>query len=59
MLLAFVKTWPVDTLYLEDVFHNPIEVDRQVFLVTAQQHYQEVMNEWHQQHAELKRIRKI
>jgi len=58
-LLAFVKTWPTDILYLEDVFHNPIEVDRQVFLVTAQQHYQEVMNEWHQQHAELKRIRKI
>jgi hypothetical protein len=58
-LLAFVATWPLDTLYLEDTYQNPIEVDRQIFLVTAQQHYQTVMNTWHQQHAELKTIRKI
>ena len=58
-LLAFVKTWPVDELYLEDVYQNPIEIDRQVFLVKAQQHYHGVMNEWHQQHDELKRIRKV
>ena len=58
-LLAFVATWPLDTLYLEDVYQNPIEIDRQIFLVTAQQHYQKVMNMWHQQHDELKKIRKI
>ena len=58
-LLAFVATWPIDQLYLEDVYENPIEIDKQVFLVTAQQHYQSVMNTWHQQHEELKRIRKI
>jgi hypothetical protein len=58
-LLAFVKTWPVDELYLEDVYENPIKVDRQVFLVTAQQHYQTVMNTWHQQHEELKTKRRI
>jgi ornithine carbamoyltransferase len=58
-LLAFVSTWPIDTLYLEDTYQNPIEIDRQVFLVTAQQHYQQVMNRWHQQHAELKQIRKV
>jgi hypothetical protein len=58
-LLAFVATWPLDILYLEDVYQNPIEIDRQIFLVTAQQHYQKVMNTWHQQHDELKRIRKI
>ena len=58
-LLAFVATWPLDTLYLEDTYQNPIEVDRQIFLVTAQQHYQTVMNTWHQQHEELKKIRKI
>ena len=37
-LLAFVKTWPVDELYLEDVYENPVQINRQVFLVTAQQH---------------------
>ena len=58
-LLAFVATWPIDELYLEDVYENPIQIDKQVFLVTAQQHYQKVMNTWHQQHDELKSIRKI
>lgn len=58
-LLAFVQSWPIDILYLEDVYQNPIEVDKQVFLVTAQQHYHRVMNEWHQQFAELKKIRKV
>jgi hypothetical protein len=58
-LLAFVQTWPIDELYLEDTYQNPIEIDRQVFLVQAQQHYQKVMNTWHQQHAELQKIRKI
>jgi hypothetical protein len=58
-LLAFVKTWPVDELYLEDVYENPIKIDRQTFLVTAQQHYQTVMNTWHQEYENLKKIRKI
>ena len=58
-MLAFVSTWPLEVLYLEDVYQNPIEIDKQVFLVKAQQHYHSIMNEWHQQHEELKRIRKI
>lgn len=58
-LLAFVKTWPVDELYLEDVYENPIMIDRQTFLVTAQQHYQTVMNQWHQEYENLRKIRKI
>jgi len=58
-LLGFVKTWPVDEIFLEDVYQNPVQIDRQVFLVTAQQHYQQVMNRWHNEHEELKKIRKI
>ena len=58
-LLAFVKTWPVDELYLEDTYQNPIKIDRQVFLIKAQQHYQAVMNEWHNEHEKLKKIRKV
>lgn len=58
-LLAFVQTWPVDELYLEDVYENPIQINRQTFLVTAQQHYQLVMNQWHQEYEELKKIRKV
>jgi hypothetical protein len=58
-LLAFVQSWPLDFLYLEDVYQNPVEIDKQVFLVTAQQHYHRVMNEWHQQYAELRQKRKV
>lgn len=58
-LLAFIQTWPTDELYLEDIYETPIKIDRQIFLVAAQQHYQTVMNRWHQAHAELKKIRKI
>jgi hypothetical protein len=58
-LIAFVKTWPVDELYLEDTYNNPIKIDRQTFLVQAQQHYQLVMNRWHNEYEELKKIRKI
>ena len=58
-LIAFVKTWPVDEIYLEDTYQNPIKIDRQVFLVTAQQHYQTVMNRWHNEYEELKKIRKV
>lgn len=58
-LIAFVKTWPVDELYIEDTYQTPISIDRQVFLVMAQQHYQTVMNRWHNEYQELKKIRKI
>jgi len=58
-LLSFAATWPNDTMYLEDTYQNPIEINRQEFLDKARAHYQQAMNEWHQQHEELKRIRKI
>ena len=57
-LIAFVKTWPIDELYLEDIHGNPIKLDRQTFLVQAQQHYQTVMNTWHNEFEKSKRIRK-
>lgn len=60
-LLAFVASWPkeVDQMFLEDTYGNPIEISRHTFLIRAQQHYQIVMNRWHQQHAELKTQRKL
>ena len=57
-LLAFVQTWPVDELYLEDIHGNPIKLDKQTFLIRAQQHYQTVMNAWHVDFEQSKRIRK-
>ena len=58
-LLAFVSTWDSDELYLEDVYENPIKVDRKEFLELAQQHYQAVMNDWHQQYTELRQLRRV
>jgi hypothetical protein len=58
-LIALLATWPGEELYLEDTYQNPIKINRQEFLTQCQQHYQMVMNEWHCQHEELKRARKI
>ena len=58
-LIAFLATWEDATIYLEDTYQNPIEVNCTEMLAKAKQHYQKVMNYWHQQHAELRKIRKI
>ena len=58
-LLAFTATWPDDTFYLADVYENPVEIFKEEFLQLARMHYHTVMNTWHQQHEELKRIRKV
>lgn len=58
-ILAFASTWPDDLFYIEDVYKNPIEVNKYEFLDKARKHYQSVMNTWHQQHENIKRIRKI
>ena len=58
-LISFLTVMNEDILYLEDTYHNPIEVDRTGLLILAREHYQKVMNRWHQEHNELKQIRKI
>jgi len=58
-LLAFVATYRYTTMYIEDTYHNPIEVERDEFRTLCEEHYQLVMNRWHQEHNELKRIRKV
>ena len=58
-LIAFLATWPSDELYLEDTYQNPVKINRQEFLTKCQQQYQMVMNDWHIQHEELRRARKI
>ena len=49
-----------ENFYLEDVYHNPIHIVSPVeFTKLCNEHYQKVMNRWHQEHNELKRIRKV
>jgi len=58
-LISFLTVMSNEVLHLEDTYHNPIEVDRVGLLSLAREHYQKVMNRWHQEHNELKRLRKI
>lgn len=68
-LIAFVyswqgteEIWPWDSgkdMYIEDTYGNPIPVNRLAFYKIACEHYQQAMNTWHQQHAELKKIRRV
>jgi hypothetical protein len=58
-LIAFVATWNSDEMYIEDTYENPIKVNRTEFLELAQQRYQAVMNDWHQQYNELRRLRRV
>lgn len=58
-LMAFVETWPQEDLFLEDVYSNPIPINRQKFMDLARERYQSVMNDWHVKHQELKSVRKV
>lgn len=58
-IMAFVATWPDQELFLEDVYNNPIKIQRDDFLHQAREHYYAVMNTWHAEHEELKHVRKI
>lgn len=58
-LFSFVVAWGEEEMFLEDVYQNPIKINRLEFLALCKQHYQMVMNEWHIQHENLKRIRKV
>lgn len=58
-LMGFLSTWDIETLYLEDTYENPIEINRNELLSLCREHYQLVMNAWHIQHEELKRARRV
>lgn len=58
---AFVAAWQgdPDNLFLEDTYGNPVKINIKEFIEIATEHYSKVMNAWNQEHAELRRIRKI
>ena len=58
-LIAFLNAWDSDELFLEDTYQNPIKINRAEFLTLCKQQYQMVMNSWHIQHEEIKRVRKV
>ena len=60
-LIMFAASWPeTESLYLEDTYQNPIHIpDPEYFSTLAKECYYKVMNRWHQEHADLKQLRKI
>lgn len=58
-LIAFVAVWPDEHLYLEDVYENPIQINRTEFFELIKQHYYATMNQWCIQFNELKSVKKI
>lgn len=58
-LIAFLNSWQDNEIFIEDVYGNPIKVDRIELLDLTKAHYQSVMNEWNIEHEKLKRIRKV
>mgnify|MGYP006268405035 CR=1 FL=1 len=58
-LIAFLNSWDCDELILEDVYENPIIINRLEFLTLCKQRYYKIMNTWYHQHERLKETRKI
>ena len=60
-IYSFVLLWKgdLDALFIEDIYNNPIKIIQEEFIELCTQHYQTVMNEWHIQHEEIKRARKL
>ena len=59
-LMSLLATWPEDeVLYLLDDYDNPVLVTPSAMLVDCRKKWYEVMNDWHNQHQELKKVRRV
>jgi hypothetical protein len=58
-LISYLQSEKNSHIYLQDSYGNPIHVDRQKLLTLCRERFNEVMNDWHDQFDELKKVRKI
>ena len=58
-LIAYLKSEPDSHIYLQDDYGNPIHVNREELWSLARAKYKEVMNDWHNQHEELMKVRRV
>lgn len=60
-LMSFLATWEDHTdLYLIDDYDNPIYIDSaEAILERCRARWYEVLNDWHNQHEELKKVRRV
>ena len=57
-LISFLSVWDADELYLSDMYNTPVEINRNELLTELKQRYQSVMNEWHCEFEQLKKLRR-
>ena len=57
-LICFLTIWSEDTLFVPDVYNNPIRVDRSELLMECKAAYQAAMNAWYCEYEELKKQRR-
>lgn len=60
-LMALLSTWGDDhILYLVDNYDNPVRIDDTAdLLAKCKERWYEIMNDWHNQYTELRKIRRI
>ena len=60
-LMSFLKTWEDHTsLYLIDDYDTPVYIDSaEAMYERCTARWYEVMNDWHTQHQELKKVRRV
>jgi len=57
-LIAFLSTWPLETVHLKDIHNQPVELERVPALAQLSQAYQFAMNSWHEEYSQQQKIRK-
>lgn len=57
-LIGFLATWNDTTVYIEDIYNNPILVNRVELLTAATATYQAAMETWYIEFQKANRIRK-
>jgi hypothetical protein len=58
-LITFLSIWPKDEIYLKDVHNNPIQCNRNELLKLSIEKYEYVMNTWHNEFEQSKKLRKL
>jgi hypothetical protein len=58
-LISFLSIWEDDHVFLEDIYSNPVEVNRIQLLASLRGAYRYAMNAWHNEFVESKKVRKL
>ena len=60
-LMALLSTWDNEhILYLVDDYDNPVRIDDHADMLTkCRSRWYEIMNDWHNQHEELRKVRRV